>query len=79
MELEFNSNPDMEKLAKNMCEWVVHVVSQDEQRDSKLKRLKEEVNAASENVRNATEELLPELLKLQTVAINNLVSHVSSK
>lgn len=79
MKIELGSNRDMEQLAKNMHEWLVHVVAKAEERDPKLKELKNRVNLVSEQVRNAQEAEFPELFALQTEAIQELINHVSSR
>lgn len=67
----------MEEYAIRCAKWLENRVHKAEARDPKLRPLKDRINQLSEKIKSAREDDIPELLREQDQAIEELVSRVS--
>ena len=66
----------MEQYAINVANWLQKQVEKAERNDPVLRPMKDKINEITEQIRVANESDLPNLLEMQTKAINTLLDHV---
>lgn len=66
----------MEQYAINVANWLQKQVEKAERNDPALRPMKDKINEITEQIRVANESDLPNLLEMQTKAINTLLDHV---
>jgi hypothetical protein len=69
----------MEEYAIRCAKWLESRVREAEAKDPMLRPLKDRINQLSDKLKSASEEEIPELLRAQNQAIQDLVSHVSQQ
>lgn len=69
----------MEKLTKNIVDWLQRMVIDAETKDPNLRIMKDRINEISAKIKLAQENEIPNLVKLQSEAISTLTSHIASK
>lgn len=69
----------MEEYAIRCAKWLEKQVREAEAKDPMLRPLKDRINHLIEKLKSASEEEIPDLLRAQNEAIEDLVSHVSRK
>ncbi len=64
---------EMEKYAIRCAEWLISRVREAETKDPQLRLLKDKINQLSEELSSAHEDAIPELLRKQNQAIEELL------
>lgn len=68
----------MEDYAKKVLEWLQKRVAAAEANDPELRPLKDRINTLSQELKDASDEDVPKLLKEQNKAIQALINHIAS-
>lgn len=69
----------MENFAIQCAEWLENRVRKAEKQNPKLRPLKDRINDLSEKVKSASDDQIEQLLRLQDLAIQELIDHLASK